>query len=107
MPDLGVVMCSPRVSCPTHGPTVAQVPWARHGAGHTRDFDDALAWLVTHTAKSTVCELMSPRVKKQSSPPSQRSTRGPYRAYLMKEQLRIAIRTRGVLSLTMLEAWLA
>ncbi len=49
---------SPRVSCPTHGPTVAQVPWARHGAGHTRDFDDALAWLVTHTAKSTVCELM-------------------------------------------------
>jgi len=30
-----------------------------------------------------------------------------YRAYLMKEQLRIAIRTKGVLSLTMLEAWLA
>ncbi len=29
------------------------------------------------------------------------------RAYLMKEQLRIAIRTKGVLSLTMLEAWLA
>ena len=61
--DLGVVMCfleadSPRVSCPTHGPTVAQVPWARHGAGHTRDFDDELAWLVTHTAKSTVCGLM-------------------------------------------------
>ncbi len=49
---------SPRVSCPTHGRTVAQVPWARHGAGHTRDFDDELAWLVTHTAKSTVCELM-------------------------------------------------
>ena len=61
--DLGVVMCfleadAPRVNCPAHGPTVAQVPWARHGAGHTRDFDDALAWLVTHTAKSTVCELM-------------------------------------------------
>lgn len=29
-----------------------------------------------------------------------------YRAYLMKEQLRIAIRTRGVLALTMLDAWL-
>jgi transposase len=29
-----------------------------------------------------------------------------YRAYLMKEQLRIAIRTKGVLSLTMLDAWL-
>ena len=30
-----------------------------------------------------------------------------YRAYLMKEQLRMAIRTKGVLSLTMLDAWLA
>ena len=49
---------SPRVNCPEHGPTVAQVPWARHGAGHTRIFDDQVAWLVTHTAKSTVCELM-------------------------------------------------
>jgi len=28
-----------------------------------------------------------------------------YRAYLMKEQLRIAIRTKGVLSLTMLDEW--
>ena len=44
--------------CPEHGPTVAQVPWARHGAGHPRFFDDQVAWLVTHTAKSTVCELM-------------------------------------------------
>jgi transposase len=61
--DLGTVMCfveaaAPRVNCPSHGPTVAQVPWARHGAGHTRDFDDTVAWLVTHTAKSTVCALM-------------------------------------------------
>ena len=61
--DLGTMQCflqadSPRVNCPEHGPTVAQVPWARHGAGHTRFFDDQVAWLVTHTAKSTVCELM-------------------------------------------------
>ena len=61
--DLGTMECflqadSPRVNCPEHGPTVAQVPWARHGAGHTRFFDDQVAWLVTHTAKSTVCELM-------------------------------------------------
>lgn len=61
--DLGTVQCflesdSPRVNCPEHGPTVAQVPWARHGAGHTRDFDDQAAWLVTHTAKSTLCELL-------------------------------------------------
>jgi transposase len=61
--DLGTMQCflqadSPRVNCPEHGPTVAQVPWARHGAGHIRFFDDQVAWLVTHTAKSTVCELM-------------------------------------------------
>ncbi|MGH9046173.1 MAG: ISL3 family transposase, partial [Acidimicrobiales bacterium] len=61
--DLGVVRCyleadSPRVECPAHGPTVAQVPWARHGAGHTYDFDDQVAWLVTHAPKSTVAELM-------------------------------------------------
>ena len=61
--DLGEVMAflesdSPRVNCSTHGPTVAQVPWARHAAGHTRSFDDQVAWLVTHTSKSAVCELM-------------------------------------------------
>ncbi|MGC8626257.1 MAG: ISL3 family transposase, partial [Acidimicrobiales bacterium] len=61
--DVGTLMCflqadAPRVKCPTHGPTVAQVPWARHGAGHTRDFDDQCAWLVAHTPKSTVSELM-------------------------------------------------
>src|SRR6266511_3788181 len=61
--DLGTVMCflesdAPRVACPEHGPTVAQVPWARHGAGHTREFDDQAAWLVTHTPKTAVSELM-------------------------------------------------
>lgn len=61
--DLGTLMCylesdSPRVTCPAHGITVAQVPWARHDAGHTRDFDDQAAWLVTHTSKSAVQELL-------------------------------------------------
>jgi transposase len=61
--DVGLLRCvveadSPRVNCPLHGPTVAQVPWARHDAGHTYAFDDTVAWLVTHTAKSTVVELM-------------------------------------------------
>ena len=61
--DLGVVPChleadAPRVDCPVHGVTVAQVPWARHGAGHTRDFDDQVAWLVTHSPKQAVSELM-------------------------------------------------
>ena len=61
--DLGVALCylqadDPRVTCPEHGPTVAQVPWARHGAGHTRHFDDQVSWLVTHTSKSAVAEVM-------------------------------------------------
>ena len=47
-----------RVNCADHGVTVAWVPWARHGAGHTRDFDDQVAWLVTHTSKTAVVELM-------------------------------------------------
>jgi transposase len=37
---------------------LASVPWARHGARHTRDFEDLTAWLVRHTAKSTVAHLM-------------------------------------------------
>jgi transposase len=61
--DLGTVPVwleadAPRVSCPTHGPTVIAVPWARHGVGHTRDFDDSVAWLATQCSKSAVCELM-------------------------------------------------
>jgi transposase len=49
---------APRVNCVEHGVTVARVPWARHGAGHTRAFDDQVAWLVTHTSKTAVEELM-------------------------------------------------
>lgn len=49
---------APRVSCPEHGVTVAAVPWARHGAGHTLPFDDTVAWLATHCSKTTVTELM-------------------------------------------------
>jgi transposase len=61
--DLGTIRAfleadSPRVNCPEHGPTVAQVPWARHGAGHTHAFDDTAAWLVTHCSKSAVRELL-------------------------------------------------
>jgi transposase len=61
--DLGTIECylesdSPRVNCPKHGPTVAQVPWARHGAWHSRAFDDQVAWLATNTSKSAVVTLM-------------------------------------------------
>jgi transposase len=61
--DLGTVQVvleadAPRVSCPEHGPTVAAVPWARHGAGHTRVLDDQVAWLATQCSKTAVTELM-------------------------------------------------
>ena len=49
---------APRVACRVHAVTVAAVPWARHGARHTREFDDQVAWLVTHTSKTAVMELM-------------------------------------------------
>jgi len=49
---------APRVRCRTHGVTVALVPWARHGAGHTRDFDDLAAWLAVRTSKSAVTQLL-------------------------------------------------
>lgn len=48
-----------RVECRDHGVIVAAVPWARHDAGHTRAFDDQVAWLAVHTSKSAVCKLMS------------------------------------------------
>jgi transposase len=61
--DLGTVRAvleadAPRVRCGVHGVVVAHVPWARHGAGHTRAFDDQVAWLAVVCAKSTVTELM-------------------------------------------------
>lgn len=61
--DLGTVRVfveadAPRVDCAEHGPTVVQVPWARHGARHTRAFEDTAAWLVTHTSKTAVGELL-------------------------------------------------
>lgn len=49
---------SPRVSCREHGPTVARVPWARHDVGHTRDFDDHVAWLAVNVSKTAVTKLM-------------------------------------------------
>jgi transposase len=48
---------SPRVNCPEHGVVVAAVPWARHGARFTTEFEDQVAWLVAHAAQSTVAAL--------------------------------------------------
>lgn len=61
-PDLGTTKAyleadAPRVRCPEHGVVVAAMPWARHGAGHPRMFDDTVAWLAAHTSKSAVGAL--------------------------------------------------
>jgi len=61
--DLGTVQVyleadAPRVSCREHGTTVIAVPWARHAAGHTRVFDEQVAWLATQCSKTAVTELM-------------------------------------------------
>jgi transposase len=61
--DLGSVQVfveadAPRVTCRDHGVVVAFVPWARHDAGHTRAFDEQVAWLATKTSKTAVTELM-------------------------------------------------
>ncbi len=37
-----------RIECPARGRVrTGQVPWARAGAWHTRDFEDVAAWLAT------------------------------------------------------------
>jgi len=61
--DLGGIQAvleadAPWVSCPTHGVTVPAVQWARHAAGHTRAFDDQVAWLAVQCSKTAVTELM-------------------------------------------------
>jgi len=49
---------APRVRCAEHGVVVAHVPWARHGAGHTHQFDQQVAWLAVQASKAAVTELM-------------------------------------------------
>lgn len=61
--DLGVLKAyleaeAPRVACPEHGVTVIQVPWARHDARFTYEFEQQVAWLAVNTSKSAVKELM-------------------------------------------------
>lgn len=62
-PNLGLVQAwveadAPRVSCRDHGVVTAAVPWARHGAGFTREFEDTVAWLAAVSAKTTVTQLL-------------------------------------------------
>ncbi len=61
--DLGTVRAhleadAPRVSCPKHEVITAAVPWARHGAAHTRFSGDQVALLAAACSKTTITQLM-------------------------------------------------
>ncbi|MBW3665788.1 MAG: transposase, partial [Actinobacteria bacterium] len=60
--DLGVfkleVRCRlRRLACPEHGIVTEQVPFARHDARFTRDFEDLVAWLATKTDQTAITNL--------------------------------------------------
>jgi transposase len=61
--DAGVLMVwieaqAPRVECRQCGVSVAHVPWAHPGTGHTHDFGRHVAWAATKMSKSAVASLM-------------------------------------------------
>ena len=61
--DAGLLMVwieaeAPRVSCRDCGVVTCHIPWARAGAGHTTDFDHQVAWLATHSSRTTVATLI-------------------------------------------------
>src|SRR5512144_2167499 len=61
--DLGVWRHEVRATlrqlrCPEHGVHVEAVPFARHRARCTRDFDDLIAWLATKADKTTITRLV-------------------------------------------------
>ena len=47
-----------RLECPEHGVRVEGVPFARHRAGFTRDFEQLVAWLATRTDKTAICRML-------------------------------------------------
>jgi transposase len=47
-----------RLRCPTHGVVVEAVPFARHRAGFTRDFEDVTAFLATKADKTTIARFL-------------------------------------------------
>ena len=49
---------SPRVRCEEHGVVVQMVPWARHVAKHTRNFEDTAAWMSLHLSRKAVAEYL-------------------------------------------------
>lgn len=47
-----------RVECPECGVATEELPWARPGARHTRDFEDMVVWLAQRTDRTSVATLM-------------------------------------------------
>ena len=47
-----------RVDCREHGVSAMRVPWARHDALFTYDFEQTVAWLARHASKTVVSNLM-------------------------------------------------
>ena len=47
-----------RLVCPEHGVLVEAVPFARHHARFTRDFEDVTAFLATKTDKTAICRFL-------------------------------------------------
>lgn len=47
-----------RVNCPDCGVITEELPWARPGARHTRDFEDTVLWLAQRTDRTSVATLM-------------------------------------------------
>lgn len=47
-----------RLRCPVDGVVVEGVPFARHRAGFTRDFEQLVAWLATRTDKTAITRLV-------------------------------------------------
>ena len=55
---LWLVYAIRRVDCPECGVRTEELPWARPGARHTRDFEDTVLWLAQRTDRTTVATLM-------------------------------------------------
>ena len=47
-----------RLDCPDCGVVTEELPWARPGARHTRDFEDTVLWLAQRTDRTSVATLM-------------------------------------------------
>ncbi|VBA35380.1 hypothetical protein LAUMK41_01146 [Mycobacterium attenuatum] len=47
-----------RLRCPDCGVRTEQVPWARPGARHTRDYEDTVLWLAARTDRTAVATLL-------------------------------------------------